>query len=121
MEPYIDPSFFYWASVLDSLKTVLLVVGIFCLIAVGATFLCFALDAFNAENFAKNIRKHIKPIVITACIGVLCILTALFIPSEAVLTKMMVARAITPDNVSKGIETVKEAVDYIVQKIAEIK
>jgi len=121
MQPYINPSFFYWASVLTDLKVVLIIVGIFCLIAVGVTALCHAMDAYDAEDFAKNIRKRIKPIVITACVGVVCIVTAVFIPSEAVLTKMMVARAITPDNVTKGIDTVKEAVDYIVQKIAEIK
>ncbi len=121
MQPYIDPSFFYWASVLDNLQTVLIVVGIIALVAVGVTALCIAMDSCDAERFVKIIRKHIKPIVITACIGVVCILTAVFIPSETVLTKMMVARAITPDNVSNGIETIKEAVDYIVQKIAEIK
>lgn len=121
MQPYIDPSFFYWASVLDNLKIVLNVIGIVCLIAVAIiVFVCWVC-ALDSGEFVANIKKSLKGLIVIASIGTAMVVIAAFVPSEAVLTKMMVARAITPDNVSKGVETVKEAVDYIVQKIAEIK
>ena len=44
-----------------------------------------------------------------------------FIPNKQTIIEMMIAKKATYDNVSWTIEQVKEAVDYVISAIKEIK
>lgn len=121
MNPYINPWFFYWVSVSDAVRVLLYIIGSSCAVATLIMVVGNAVDAYDMDDFKDEIKIIKKPLTVVATVALVSIIVATFLPTEEVAVKMVVARAITPDNVSKGIESVKEAIDYIVQKIAEIK
>lgn len=121
MTPIINPALFYWIQVLDTTRIVAITICVFGTLASGITIGCSFDASFTMDEFRERIAGMKKALIAVVVVIVVCLLLAIFIPSEETMTRMIVARTITPDNVSGGIEAVKEAVDYIVQKIAEIK
>lgn len=121
MNPYIDPWFFYWTSVLNGAKILLIVIGCLCAGAAGIMGLVALANGFDIEDYKENIKMIRKPLITVLVIGLVSVAVSVVLPTEETMIKMLVAKAITPDNVSNGIEAIKEVVDYIFQKMAEIR
>lgn len=112
MEPIISPWIFYLMSVADGLK---MFGGISAFTGVVAIIGIYAFFGLERDELAP--WKYTKFPVIIAIIG---LIITLFIPSQEIITKMIVASFITPDNIELGIEGVKSVFEYILTTTIEI-
>ena len=114
----VNPAWFYWMSVAQQVKTFGLVVGGLAIFGtVISTFIGFAEghDTEEADEWWK--KNGIKLL----CAEALFVLALLFIPTQETLEKMLIAKSITVETVNAGVDVVKSTVDYIFQKITELK
>lgn len=121
MTYFINPMWFYWIHVVNTLKVVLDVASIIVGIIFVATLITewvYGMDFDREEKDKKKLQKALKLMGISLSLMLLAII---FIPSRQTLIEMMVAKQLTVQNVGIGIETIKSAVDYIVQALSEIK
>ena len=104
----INPMWFYWMNVFDKLQFVSFVIsmltGITGVIALG----CYCDDHDN-----DALRDSKRLLLVALCFG----LVALFTPSEKTMTKMLIASQVNETNVERA----KEVVDYIVDKVKEVR
>ena len=115
-EYIINPSWFYWISVLDTLKAVLLVAAILLVIV---TFSCgySAIGLCDDEEAAK-LKQHAKQCAVAVAV---CLVACIFIPSKKVLIEMMIAKYATYENAQITADALKSAVDYIIEAIKSVK
>jgi uncharacterized protein involved in cysteine biosynthesis len=76
-------------------------------------------DSASEKNLARA-QKSLGKTKRMAVIGVLCMLLAVFVPSKNTIIEMIVAQNITVNNINAGEEKVKEAIDYLVEKVKEV-
>ena len=112
-EYIISPMWFYWVSVLDNIKGLLITVSILgcCVIAVA-----FGIGWATDADLKKMGKKSIKWLVACA----VCLVVACLIPSEATMYRMMIAKYATHENMTLSVEAIKSAVDYIVEKMGAL-
>ena len=112
MNPIINPLFFYFISVTNVLRSLLLIGG-FGVVAVVlfVGFIC-CVD-YNAEGIIKFLKK---PLIIGLIIGVI----GVFVPSENTCYKMLAASLITPNNIEVMKDGTQELVDYIIDVADQI-
>ena len=118
MNYIINPAVFYWMSVVDAI----------CFWAVGsavlsgfAAIILFCIKTFDGcldEDDEKTISKYIKPLSIVCIVS---IVVTIFTPSKNTMIQMLVAKCATYDNANWTLETIKSAVDYIVEAIKSLK
>ena len=109
-EYLINPSWFYWISVVDGLRGFFIVLGICSGAITISSILFFAEDLIDIKQWKK--------ISIIGCIFILIsILGAILLPSKETLIEMEVARLATKSNIDWTIESIKELIDYIVDAI----
>ena len=111
----INPMWFYFIDVISALKFIVTVVGALCAIA-AAFFSWCKIDPIKEEE-QKELNKIIKPFVI---ISIAALIVWAFLPSKETMITMMVAKFATYENTAWTLDTVKAAVDYIVNAIASI-
>lgn len=121
MNYIINPAWFYWMSVASGLKVVVLItallmlfpcIGFFVDAAVNAE--CSGWDDEDAQRSLKICGKwFIRSIVLFVAFA--------FVPSKNTLIEMQVAKLATYENTAWTLETVKSAVDYIVEAINSMK
>lgn len=120
MDYIINPMWFYWLSVADAAD---FFAGGVCLVSILVflgSLLVRGVDAddYTPEKSKERMRKITRISLIAALVsGIICA----FVPSKQTLIEMMIARTATYDNVSWTLEKVKEAVDYIISAVKEIK
>ena len=123
MNYIINPAWFYWMSVASGIKMVVLVVAIFMLFPCVGFFInaCveaeYGCDGFEDDDAKRSIKESSK--WLTICI-ILFVVFA-FVPSKDTLIEMQVAKLATYENATWTLETVKSAVDYIVEAIKSMK
>lgn len=119
MDYIINPSWFYWIEVANTVKicSFIAAVILICLSVILAVSSHIDGDFCEHED-AKKKRK-----VMAVCLVALALFSVvgIFVPSKQTLIEMMIAKKATYDNVSWTLEQVKEAVDYIISAIKEIK
>lgn len=127
MNYIINPSWFYWISVVNGIKTVLIVFSVIsalvCLsLAIGYIVHKEAGTGFG-EGDSDNImaKKLVKPIRISFALTVVMAIIAVFIPSRNTLIEMQIARYATYENAERTVDAIKNAVDYIVNAIQSMK
>jgi len=118
MEPIINPMFFYWVGLCGNLVifsgVVTSVLGIAILILILVPVLGY--DEL-AEGTIKTCWRWVKLLVLPM---VLSALTCVLLPSGRTLTKMVVAKNITPDNLTALQSLVGDAKDSLKADILEI-
>ena len=114
MEYYINPMWFYLQSISNGVK-----ITSICMIVV-VVFITFFVVWYKVDedDATENIEKCIKRGIIGASIFTIL---AIAIPSTDTINKMIVSSVVTKENVAKGVETTKDLIDYIVDKINEIE
>ena len=125
MTYYIHPIWFYLMDVCGSLKCGLPVLAVLsALLAIGLGIFAIwfyteecGYDDEESEKFFKKLKKFVKLSIILC--GVFSFLT-IVTPSEAGLTKMMIASVMTEENVEEVKGDVKELIDYVADKATEI-
>lgn len=112
-EYIIDPSWFYWASVFEGIKIVLLIVG-----GVG-TILLEIVTTITLMDLGWGDLKKNKLYWVGWIVSLLAFAGGLFAPSKEVMTQMMVAKFLTHENIAYSVETIKEIADYIIQAVGK--
>ena len=120
MEPIISPSIFYWFEIISNLKIFLSI--LFGLSCVGLVFCIVSFIAILVEeeletHTGKIIKKLCKfCTIITSIFGLLSIFT----PSKETLMTMIVAKYVTPDNITAVGDTIEESVSSIATEIIRV-
>lgn len=114
----INPSWFYWVNVIYGVGIVV------AILATIATFACviglplYHLETVYDDEDEKKFRKIAKKLIIICLVlWIVCI----FIPSKETLIEMQVAKYATYENAEWTVETIKQAVDYIINALKELK
>ena len=123
----INPWFFYFASLADSLQMLSIIVfsvSLIVAIIFGVVWCCEMndYDCFGRDDDKTQILNFFKKMFKTSIITVIVSATLMaIIPSEETINKMIISSVITKENI-EGVKTdAKELVDYIVEKAAELK
>lgn len=133
MTYYIHPIWFYLMDVCSWIKGIaifVLVVSIFAILI--EIYVCsdeygdeIEEYFFNRKNKDKELPQYliaIKKVFIGTIITLLIsLLLSVTVPTSKTITKMLVASVITVENVESAKEDTKELVDYICEKISEVK
>ena len=120
MEPIISPSIFYWIDVISTLSAIS--TGLF-IFSVAALVLAFGFlipitieDELNGD-FGKLYKKLLITLtIITTIFGLSCVFT----PSKETLMTMIVAKYVTPNNITAVGGTIEESVSSIATDIVQI-
>lgn len=118
MNPIVNPLFFYFASVADTLGCIIAMFGVIALIILTlAAFICLV-EYIGYEGDVEYVcvfqtsKKAIKWAMISS---IILWTIFIFIPSKEVLIEMEVAKYATPDNiksiVTEIVSTVKEMIN----------
>lgn len=120
MEPIIAPSTFYWLEVISNFKAFLtsfLVFGSVGLIICLIFFIIMLVEEELESHAGKIIKKMCKfCAIITFIPGLLYIVT----PSKETLMTMIVAKYVTPDNITAVGGTIEESVSSIATEIIRV-
>ena len=130
-EPIINPMTLYWINVADSVKTLSIVVSVFTGIAAFCfvSMYIYAIHEYNDKSWSESTRESYKhdaalyktfAIVFPALFS-LFILAALFVPSKQMIIEMTIARFATGENIQTGLDAIKQAADYVVNAIKELR
>lgn len=124
----INPMWFYWLSVADNLRSILITGLVICLsliviCGIASTVTIAAVNDWPSISEGERKRFPIyntifKIAIIAAPFFAIAII---FAPSKSTLIEMMVAKFATVENANLTIETIKSAVDYIVEAIKSMK
>ena len=112
MNYVINPSWFYWVSVFDTLRAVCFVAGV--VIAIAGLLICWV-EIAECCGDEDEIKKWIKILKIVFAVSAALICVGIFIPSEATMIKMMLARFGTYENIETAYNAIIEGAKYILE------
>ena len=120
MNYIINPMWFYWANVVDTLVVILIALLILAVVAcVISGVLTFTTLEYGADDedhkAAKRIFKKCLAVAVIAAVAVI------LIPTKNTLIEMQIARYATRENAEITIDAIKSAVDYIVEAMKSVK
>jgi len=134
MNYIIDPSVFYWINVFGILQTVCAIVG-GILLSAGICF-CVAYFYYRDDTTKRvydekkryyvdipdkdkldRIHDFLTSMKICFVLGVILMVSSIFIPGKVTSVEMLIAHTATFDNVNMTVDGIKDLVDYIVTAI----
>ena len=119
MNYIINPMWFYWLHVVEGVRG--FIEALLVIFGVGFIIMCALWGLSSDEGDDEGALKYKKYakwlFIVCAFVGVVLIA----IPSKKVLIEMQIARYATYENANWTLETIKSAVDYIVESIGRIK
>ena len=120
MEPIISPSIFYWIDVISTLSAISTGLFIFSVtalvLALGFLIPITIEDELNGD-FGKLYKKLLITLtIITTIFGLSCVFT----PSKETLMTMIVAKYVTPNNITAVGGTIEESVSSIDTEIVRV-
>lgn len=128
MNYIINPSWFYWLGVVESLRGFMLAALIVSIAVIGVSLIAIPMNTSmicDFPNMCDNERKLVQFFTkaLKVAIGVLVItgLALVFVPSKETLIEMMIAKQATYENATWTVDALKSAVDYVVQAIQSLK
>lgn len=128
MNYIINPSWFYWLGVVNSMRGFMLVAFIVAIIIIGVSLIIIPVnvksiqdDPSICDDEKKAVRFFTKALKIAIGVSVAAGLFLVFVPSKETLIEMMVAKQATYENATWTADALKSAVDYVVQAIQSLK
>ena len=128
MNYIINPSWFYWLGVVNSMRGFMLAAFIVAIIVIGVALIIITWNMSMIREFPslsdderKNVRFFTKALKVAIGVCVASGLFLVFVPSKETLIEMMVAKQATYENATWTVDALKNAVDYIVQAIQSLK
>ena len=120
MEPIISPSIFYWIDVISTISAISTGLFIFSVaalvLALGFLIPITIEDELNGD-FGKLYKKLLITLtIITTIFGLSCVFT----PSKETLMTMIVAKYVTPNNITAVGGTIEESVSSIATEIIRV-
>lgn len=121
MEYVINPTWFYWLNIVDSVREVAFIYvvcfAVISLIALFVGWLCDIYEDWPDDGIKPPIKKMLVSLSITFVVAVLVLV---FVPSKETLIEIQVAKLATYDNVALTVDGIKSVADYIVDAIKTI-
>lgn len=128
MNYIINPSWFYWLGVVNSMRGFMIAAFIVAIIIVGVSLIIIPVEVKMIQNFPticdderKMVRFFTKALKISIGVCILAVLFLVFVPSKDTLIEMMIAKQATYENATWTVDALKSAVDYVVQAIQSLK
>lgn len=128
MNYIINPSWFYWLGVVNSMRGFMLVAFIVAIIIVGVSLIIIPVNVKLIQDYPsisdderKVVRFFTRALKIAIGAGIVAGLFLVFVPSKETLIEMMVAKQATYENATWTVDALKSAVDYVVQAIQSLK
>lgn len=128
MNYIINPSWFYWLGVVNSMRSFMIAAFVIAIIVIGVALIIIPVEVKMIQDFPTMCADERKAVMfftkaLKIAIGV-CIVAGLFlvfVPSKETLIEMMVAKQATYENATWTVDALKSAVDYVVQAIQSLK
>lgn len=128
MNYIINPSWFYWLGVVNSMRSFMIAAFVIAIIVIGVALIIIPVEVKMIQDFPTMCADERKAVMfftkaLKVAIGV-CVVSALFlvfVPSKDTLIEMMIAKQATYENATWTVDAVKSAVDYVVQAIQSLK
>ena len=128
MNYIINPSWFYWLGVVNSMRGFMLAAFIVAIIVIGVALILITWNVSMIREFPslsdderKNVRFFTKALKVAIGVCVASGLFLVFVPSKETLIEMMIAKQATYENATWTVDALKSAVDYVVQAIQSMK
>jgi hypothetical protein len=128
MNYIINPSWFYWLGVVNSMRCFMLVAFIVAVIIVGVALIVIPVNVKLIQDYPsisdderKAVRFFTKALKVAIGVCIVAGLFLVFVPSKETLIEMMVAKQATYENATWTVDALKSAVDYVVQAIQSLK
>ena len=128
MNYIINPSWFYWLGVVNSMRGFMLAAFIVAIIVIGVALIIITWNMSMIREFPslsdderKNVRFFTKALKVAIGVCVASGLFLVFVPSKETLIEMMVAKQATYGSATWRGDALKNAVDYVVQAIQSLK
>ena len=128
MNYIINPSWFYWLGVVESMRHFMVAAFIVSIVVVVVSAIIIPMNISMIREFPDTSDDERKTAqfftkALKIAIGVLAIsgLVLVFVPSKETLIEMMIATQATYENATWTVDALKSAVDYVVQAIQNLK
>lgn len=128
MNYIINPSWFYWLGVVNSMRGFMLAAFIVAIIIIGVALIVIPVEVKIIQDFPticaderKVVRFFTKALKVSIGVCVAAGLFLVFVPSKETLIEMMIAKQATYENATWTVDALKNAVDYVVQAIQSLK
>lgn len=130
-EPIINPMTLYWINVSNSVKTLSVIVSLFT----GVVAVClvslyiYSVHEYNDKTWSESTREECKQdaalyktwAIVSTALFSLFLLAALFVPSKQTIIEMNIARLATGENIQTGLDAIKQAADYVINAMKELR
>lgn len=128
MNYIINPSWFYWLGVVESMRHFMIAAFIISIAAIIVAIIIVPVDMRMIHEFPdmsdderKTVQFFTKALKIAIAALVISGLILMFAPSKETLIEMMIAKQATYENATWTVDTLKSAVDYVIQAIQSLK
>lgn len=111
----VDPMWFYWISVVDNVKIVLLIIASIIGCTLLVTIIATIADCDDSDEFWQEFKKckGLQLAAFTVCL----ILIVCLMPSSETLIKMEIAKHATYENATIAIEKIEEVAKEIIHEL----
>lgn len=120
MHYYINPWYFYLIDICESIKIVSIIYFIITTVITiifGSIFLAEKTSYYDNDDWKKFYNTYGKMLKKFITSIIFAIVLMIFIPSEQTCTRMLISSFITEENVETAQETIKNTVDYVMDRI----
>lgn len=128
MNYIINPSWFYWLGVVNSMRGFMLAAFIVAIIIIGVALIIIPVNVKLIRDYPsisdderKVVRFFTKALKVSIGVCIVAVLFLVFVPSKETLIEMMIAKQATYENATWTVDALKNAVDYVVQAIQSLK
>ena len=128
MNYIINPSWFYWLGVVESMRHFMVAAFIVSIAVVVVSAIIIPMNISMIREFPdmsdderKTVQFFTKALKIAIGVLVISGLVLMFVPSKETLIEMMIAKQATYENATWTLDTLKSAVDYVIQAIQSLK
>lgn len=128
MNYIINPSWFYWLGVVESMRHFMIAAFIISIAVIIVAIIIVPVDIRMIHEFPdmsdderKTVQFFTKALKIAIGVLVISGLVLVFVPSKETLIEMMIAKQATYENATWTLDALKSAVDYVIQAIQSLK
>ena len=128
MNYIINPSWFYWLGVVESMRYFMIAAFIVSIAVVVVSAIIIPMNISMIRDFPdmsdderKTVQFFTKALKIAIGVLVISGLVLVFVPSKETLIEMMIAKQATYENATWTLDALKSAVDYVIQAIQSLK
>lgn len=120
MNSIISPWVFYWISISDNVRRLLISVLIVLSIWLVIALVCAMCDADDYGSKSKNVDRDVKICIKIAIATFILAVLVCVIPDSNTCYKMLAANMFTEKNVTAATEYATDVIDYAVDKVKEL-